>query len=179
MHVCLSGGADGADLAFGAAAAAAGHEVVHWSFRGHRTTAPSSSIRDLTQAELDEADPFLSRANLTLKRRWPPSSRFVANLLRRDWYQVRDAERCYAVSEIGRNGVVEGGTGWATHMFIDRHDGAECPCYVFCQHRLAWFEWRAAWSPIAAPPRPEGRYAGIGRRALTPSGAAAIASLYA
>jgi hypothetical protein len=171
--ICLSGGADGADLQWGMCSGAAGMSVIHWTFRGHRSQAPASEVVELNDAQLAEANPYCERANLTLGRSFPPKSNFAANLLRRNWFQVRDAQACYAVSTI-KDGVVQGGTSWATQMFIDGYEGAPCPCYVFCQEDGRWHVWDGSWQPIFSPPKPSGVFAGIGTRALGITGKLAI-----
>jgi hypothetical protein len=184
--VCLSGGALGSDLAWGMTAGMAGHGVIHFSFAGNKSLAPSSEIVILTVAQLQAADQYCERANTTLKRHWPPKSGFVRNLLRRNWYQVESATSCYAVSgfkldgwleigaELDPRWEVQGGTAWATQMFIDKHHGAPCACYVFDQDVCNWFEWRGKWTRIYEPPKPSGIYAGIGTRPLHLIGKLAI-----
>lgn len=68
--ICLSGGAEGADIAFGTIASSRGHEVFHFSFDGHRTRAPLHQVVTLDDTLLREADPHLEKANATLKRRF-------------------------------------------------------------------------------------------------------------
>ena len=99
IPLCLSGGADGADVQWGMTADFAKHSVIHWSFLGHRTKAPESEVVILTQEQLDEADPYLMEAAKTLKRYWPPKNQYVRNLLRRNWLQVRDSDSCYRSEE--------------------------------------------------------------------------------
>ncbi len=188
VNVCLSGGAKGADLQFGMCAGTAGQSVIHWSFKGHFTQAPQTEVVILTAQQLLAADEFLVRAAPKLKddkgkpKRYSPGRdpdapySFVPNLLRRNWYQVGDAERVYAVSTI-KHDVVQGGTAWAVQMFIDRFDGAPCECYVFDQDVGVWFKWNGAWEPLDEPPQPSGVWAGIGTRELNPAGKAAIRNL--
>lgn len=172
--ICLSGGADGADFQWGMTAGKAGHMVVHWSFAGHRSQPPSSEYVILTVDQLNLADPALDRASKTLRRKVPPVFTVAGKYLRRNWYQVRDAQACYAVSTFDSKQRVKGGTGWAVQMFLDRFEGATCPAYLFDQVRDAWFSWiDGAW--IAQEPTPPiGMWAGIGARDLLPNGKAAI-----
>lgn len=172
-NICLSGGADGADLMWGMVAGSRGHSVVHFGFKGHRSQAPKCEIVALTRAQLLEADPFLHTANETLRRKFPTSSDFTNNLLRRNWYQVRDSASCYAISTI-KNGVVQGGTSWATAMFIQQNNNDPCPCFVFCQEQSHWFKWEGSWQPIYEPPSPTGIWAGVGSRDLNQIGKLAI-----
>jgi len=175
-HLCVSGGAPGADLQWGLCSGLAGYSVVHWSFQGHHSQAPSQEIVRLTANQLAQADPFCLRANQTLKRQYPPASRYGQNLLRRNYYQIAWSGSLYAVASLV-DGQVQGGTGWAVQMFLDRHDNAACAAYVFCQHAGYWFAWQGDWRRIAMPPRPEGVFAGIGSRTLDASGKQAIRTL--
>ena len=185
---CLSGGAIGSDLAWGVAAAAVGHGVIHFSFQGHQTLAPPEQVVRLTAEQLASADEPCRRANQTLRRRFPARSQRTTNLLRRDWFQVAPAEACYAISTLGiplgptiplgtvlRHGEVKGGTAWGVQMFIDQHAGATCPCYLFDQQLCHWFQWNGdGWKCIYEPPAPKGIYAGIGARDLLATGKLAI-----
>ena len=177
-NVCLSGGAEGADALWGSCAGALGHAVIHWSFEGHRTQVPASEVLRLTREQLEQADPMLHRANLTLRRRFPPTSPFSANLLRRNWYQVETASGLYAVSSL-KDGKVEGGTAWAIQMFLDRHPTNEpLSAYLYCQKVQEWLHWDGkGWETIGVPPPPSGLYAAIGTRDLTPDGKRAIRTL--
>jgi hypothetical protein len=187
-HWCLSGGADGADLQWGMVAGSIGHRVVHFSFEGERTSAPETEVVRLTTAQLLTADAHCRKANRTLQRRFPTKSARTNNLLRRNWYQVQPSHACYAISTFDlvpgptiplgtvlRDLRVKGGTAWAVQMFIDKHGGAACPCYLFDQVLCHWFQWIGdGWQRIYQPPKPSGIYAGIGRRDLLAMGRLAI-----
>jgi hypothetical protein len=174
--ICLSGGADGSDLQWGMTAGQAGQTVIHFSFEGHRSFAPSQEIVVLDNAKLSEADPHLEAASLMLKRHYPPRSAHVRCLLQRNWFQVAWSGSCYAVSAI-KDGMVQGGTVWATAMFLLRHECKPCPLYVFDQESGLWFHWSGEWSQISAPPIPSGIWAGIGTRKLNNTGKNAIRNL--
>lgn len=162
-HICLSGGAKGADLQFGMCAGARGDLVYHFGFRGHGSRAPKAEQVVLTMEQLLEADPALIRANATLKRTFPSGSDYTNNLLRRNYWQIRDTQSVYAVAGIDAKGGIIGGTAWAIQMFIDRYDGKTCPVYVFDQERDQWFTWTGSWTPLDGdPPEPEGVWTGIG-----------------
>ena len=182
-NVCLSGGADGADLQWGMCAGSAGHTVVHWTFKGHSSKAPKAEISELSEEQLLVADESLTRANQTMKRRFPGSSWFVNSLLRRNYYQIKWAESVYAVSKLVK-GQVSGGTCWATQMYMDRftfdgEDMANCHLYLFDQDQAQWFSWSGDWIAIDTPPVPTGVWAGIGSRDLTDAGKNAIRTLLA
>jgi hypothetical protein len=176
-HICLSGGAEGADLQWGMTCGTMGHLICHFSFQGHRTRAPASEVVVLSEEQLQAADEPCKAVSGALKRWFPPKSLFVRNLLRRNWYQIKDAERVYAVATI-ENGIVSGGTAWAVHMFIQRHEGRPCECYVFDQKADGWFAWvDGGWEGIEQPPVPHGVYAAIGSRDLGSNGKEAIRKL--
>lgn len=173
-NICLSGGADGADLQWGLQAGKAGHYVIHWSFSGHRSQAPEQELVRLTAEQLSLADEALARANRTLNRRWPTKTDTTNNLLRRNWYQIRDTSAVYAVAELSWDKGVSGGTAWAVQMYLDRfaHDGediSKCHAYVLDTNTLKWFTWNGErWEQmLSRPPMPTGIWTGIGTRELS------------
>jgi hypothetical protein len=178
-NICQSGGARGADLVWGTHAARIGHRVIHFSFADHRTKAPAEQLVMLSDDELRQADDHLGLANQTLHRTWPPPTAHSANLLRRDWHQVRNAARVYAVARFEADGQIEGGTAWGVTMFINLHGRGPCDAYLFEPSLRRWLAWNSAWLPIGMPPRPRGIWAGIGTRNLDASGEAAIGALLA
>lgn len=179
QDICLSGGARGADLAWGETALAHGHDLIHFSFAGHRSTAPHNTLFVLSAEELREADPFLERANRTLGRRWPSRNPHVAGLLRRNYYQVREADAVYAVSTFEKRHVA-GGTSWAVQMFLDRFPGQpDIPCYVYDQVIGTWTAWEdGGFVEVDRVPRPQGCWAGIGTRELNDRGSEAIEKVW-
>jgi hypothetical protein len=182
-NMCLSGGAVGADLQWGMNAGRDGQSVIHWSFAKHKSDAPAQEVVVLSEEQLERADDALSRASKTIKRPWPGKrSHTVKSLLRRNWYQVQWSEALYAVSTINHKNLVDGGTGWAVQMFLDRHqDIAQfepIACYVFDQNKEQWYQWKAGWQAIDVPPKPSGIWAGIGTRELNKAGKWAIRGLF-
>lgn len=172
--ICLSGGAEGADLQFGMVCGIAGMTVIHWSFKKHKTNAPAQEVVLLDESQLKDADALLKQASLKLKKYFPPKSIYVRNLLRRNYYQVAWSDSVYAVATI-KGGLVQGGTGWAVEIFKNRFANMACPCYVFCQEAGYWNEWNGTeWERIYEPPMPSGIFAGIGTRDLNVLGKMAI-----
>jgi len=166
-----SGGADGADTEFQIAAEESGYTVRAHSFEGHAKKNPARVGHD--SGELSIADKHLEKANKTLKRRFPPSSPFSANLLRRNYFQVIDSEQVIAVSRIS-NGQVVGGTAWATQMGIDMGK----PVYVFDMKTNKWHKWDGKKYSESEVPKITGSFAGIGARKLTPRGRQEIRKLF-
>jgi len=183
MNLCLSGGAKGSDAAWGAAALAASHDVIHWSFDGHKSFDPAHTF-ELTSKQLKEADERLFIARKSIKRSWPTQSVFVNNLLRRNWYQVATCESVYAVSILINDDEsfmkVKGGTAWALQLYVDRA-GKDAKIWLFDQKQEKWFKWNINhWieEQIIYIPIPSGVYAGIGTRELNDAGLKAIRSVF-
>jgi hypothetical protein len=175
-NVCLSGGADGADVAWGNCAAMIGHEVVHWSFPGHSSQAPEDQLVRLDDEQLKAGDEALRDAARALGNNMPQRPA-VARLLRRNYYQVAWSQACYAVTFMEHGRQASGGTVWATTMFRQLHPENN-ELYIFDQNRDVWLQWNGeSWDLIDMPPRPTGVWAGIGARHLTQSGYDAIQKL--
>jgi hypothetical protein len=174
--ICLSGGAVGSDLQWGAMAKKAGHSVIHWSFEKHETLAPPIEVVRLTSEQLNQADNYLIRANTSLKRRFPSGSILTNNLLRRNWYQVAWTDAVYATSSLDSNHTVKGGTAWACQLYMDRfiHDNEDmdkCKLYLFDINLCVWWKWVGKWHIMeSAPTKPSGIWAGIGARKLNNAG---------
>lgn len=185
-NILLSGGADGADTAFGKAASAAKHQVVHWTFSGHKSKL-RKGLYQLTEQHLLSADASLIRANKGLVRSFPAASDHVNNLLRRNFFQVRWSESVYAISRFTDDNsmlMIAGGTAWACQMYVDRflydREPMElCNLFMYDMNSNHWFRWNKIWYKMDEhPPVPRGVYAGIGSRDMTPQGVEAINSLY-
>lgn len=179
--ICLSGGAIGADLQFGVCARMRNHLVVHFSFRNHRTDAPREDVVVLSPDQLESATEKVRTAGKRIKRNFP-NDIFVLNLLRRNYFQIADTQRVYAVSHIDSDGFVDGGTAWATAMFMDRMEeegmSADGMIHLFDQKLNKWLIYRdGRWVHEGEPPSPTNVYTGIGSRKLFPNGKAAIRKL--
>jgi hypothetical protein len=174
-NICLSGGADGADLEWGRCATAIGHELIHWSFPGHRSQATESQIVRLNDEQLKLGNGGLVKAAEKLEKD-PPKRPMVTRLLQRNYYQVAWSQQCYAVTVIDET-KKPGGTAWATVMFAQLHPENR-ELYVFCQRKDAWFQFNGdGWDGIESPPRPSGIWAGIESRILEENGRRAIRKL--
>lgn len=168
--VCLSGGAAGADVTWGKNADMAGHQVVHWSYAGHKSHDPNNTYI-LTPEELTEADDYLREANLTLKRRLDFKKKYIG-LLQRNWYQVKYADSVYVVGTLNEKAVfydpqnghntryhitndrkdrmgVNGGTAWACQMYLDRFrrevGGMNFSLVFYDQEKREVYVYMAAW----------------------------------
>ena len=118
-YTLFSGGAEGSDLYWQRIGAKFGMKVKAFSFEAHNTRNSNARVV-LSLEQLKKADEFLHNANRTLKRHFPTGKSFVNNLLRRNWYQVKDTRAVFAVGRVNfSRSIVEGGTGWAVQMAID------------------------------------------------------------
>lgn len=179
MVTMLSGGADGADYEWGEIASLHGHDVIHFSFYGHTSKCPASQIVRIADKDLVVADQWLKKAKTHLHRVFPSKSKFVNNLLRRNYYQVRETDAVYAVGTFHPSTfLVDGGTAWATTMFCLIHDK---PFYIFHQDRNKWYEMHISGQhkEIPVPPKPTtGVWTGIGTRNINLNGRIAIDYLF-
>lgn len=173
-----SGGAVGADSLWGEVGESLGVVSVHY-YHGRRT--PKGN-KEISEAEFIEGREHVLKANETLCRR--PDG--YMDLLARNWMQVKNADAVFAVGLFApnRSGFVDGGTGWAVQMAID----AGKPVFLFEQSERAWFargsrthsgtDMGNGWIRLDSVPSLTKDFAGIGSRALSPAGAAAIRECY-
>ncbi|XP_028390789.1 uncharacterized protein LOC114515684 [Dendronephthya gigantea] len=175
-YTLFSGGAVGSDLYWQKIGAKFGIQTKAFSFEGHGSGNNSARVI-LFQQQLQQADAFLHKANKTLKRNFPTSKTFVDNLLRRNWYQVKDTSAVFGVGRICyRRSIVEGGTGWAVQMAID----SKKPVYVFDVLNSTWqqFDYRKNRFLVCEVPRLALKFTGIGTRSLTENGRKAIKDVF-
>ena len=179
MSVCNSGGADGADATFGLYAKQIKHQVNHFAFRGMKSKCEDIVLLDPINLRI--ADPYLLQANKTLKRQFPCRSEYVNNLLRRNYWQVRDTNAVFAAAPLNNN-MVEGGTAWAVQMALDMHVPI---LYIFDLTTNKWHQWlysMGKWEYLLPnevfKPDNFSVYTGIGSRELTFEGYDAIKWLY-
>jgi hypothetical protein len=169
----LSGGAPGAEEAFGQAAERHGVHEVTFSFGGNET-ARRRGLVELTDEELERGGVHETYIQAQLHRSFPRTPRFQ-RLLKSIWHQVASAGEVFVVGEIQPDGTVKGGTGWGAELA--RH--FRKPLHVFDQARNAWFHWKNdSWQEASAPHIQRTRFCGTGTRHLTESGRKAIAELF-
>ena len=142
----------------------------HYYFEGYKTPNGNTAIPINLKNEADEK---LKAANKTLGRRFPTSNEYVNNLLRRNWWQVKNSDAIFAISSITDN-KVDGGTGWAVHMAIAENK----PVYVFDQNKNKWFTWNNNKFVEVDTPVLTKNFAGIGTRKINENGKQAIRDVY-
>jgi hypothetical protein len=174
--ILFSGGAPGAEAAFGAAAERYGVEEVNFTFDGHRI-ARHRGVRVLNHEELANGDVSLAYVSRLLGRRYSdaPTIRKVLQTL---WYQVNTGQEIYVIGTIQEDGTVRGGTGWGAEFAKICNK----PLFVFDQERDGWHRWTGdAWSALVAADAPtvtHPHFTGTGTRNLHDNGRAAIEDLF-
>ena len=177
--VLYSGGLQGAEAAFGAAAEHRGIAEVNFTFEG-RQSARTRGLRTLTLEELTCGDVSLQYVSKLLHRHYP-NTNYIKRVLQTIWHQVNDAQEIYVVGVILKDDTVKGGTGWGAEF------AKLCnkPLFVFDQEKAGWFQWdgdASTWAPRTGADEPVIRHAhltGTGTRVLQASGRQAIAALFA
>jgi len=172
--ILFSGGAAGAEAAFGACAEAHGVEEVNFTFDGHKI-ARRRGVRVLNHEELQAGDVSLEYVSRLMHRRYAdaPTIRKVLQTL---WYQVNNGQEIYVVGVVLEDGTVRGGTGWGAEF------AKLCnkPLYVFDQDRDGWFRWSGdAWElSTEGPTVTHPHFTGTGTRSLRANGKSAIQALF-
>src|SRR5918992_432749 len=147
--ILFSGGAPGAEAAFGACAERHGVEEVNFTFDGHKL-ARQRGIRVLNHEELLAGDVSLEYVSRLLHRRYVegPTLRKILQTL---WYQVNNGQEIYVIGHIMDDDTVRGGTGWGAEF------AKLCnkPLYVFDQDKNRWHQWDGTnWQPQDASGQP-------------------------
>ena len=175
--ILFSGGAGGAEAAFGACAERFGIEEVNFTFEGHDDVR-RRGMRVLNHEELLNGDVSLEYVSKLMHRRYTqgPTIRKVLQTL---WYQVNSGQEIYVIGAILSDHTVRGGTGWGAEF------AKLCnkPLHVFDQEKDGWFTWSGDnWS---AAGRGESirithpHFTGTGTRTLQENGRRAIEELFA
>ena len=174
--ILFSGGAPGAEAAFGVCAERHGVEEVNFTFEGHRIVRPRG-VRVLNHEEPQAGDVSLAYVSKLMHRRYTDAPT-IRKILQTIWYQVNHGQEIYVIGTVLDDGTVRGGTGWGAEF------AKLCnkPLHVFDQDHEAWFTWdgdaflqrRADDGPVIAHPH----FTGTGTRTLRAVGQAAIEALF-
>ena len=169
----LSGGARGAEAAFGECAEEWGLAELNFSFAG-RNPARKRGVVELGPDELSQGAVSQVYIQAHMHRKYPNTPLFQKTL-QSIWHQVNTAATVFSVGIILEDGTVKGGTGWAVELA--RHWGK--PVFVFDQEKHGWFTWDdTAWVDGGEPVITTRRFAGTGTRDLSDEGRAAIRALF-
>ena len=173
--ILFSGGAPGAEAAFGACAERYGIEEVNFTFAGHKIDR-QRGVRVLNHEELLAGDVSLEYVSRLMHRRYAegPTIRKVLQSL---WYQLNNGQEIYVIGSVQEDATVRGGTGWGAEF------AKLCnkPLYVFDQDKDAWLTWTGeAWMPSGSdqPIITHPHITGTGTRTLRENGARAIEDLF-
>jgi hypothetical protein len=174
--ILFSGGAPGAEAAFGEQAEKHGVEEVNFTFEGH-TIERHRGLRVLNHEELLAGDVSLEYVSKLMNRRYT-EGQTLRKILQSIWYQVNHGQEIYVVGAVLDDGTVRGGTGWGAEF------AKLCnkPLHVFDQAKHAWRSWDGStWTARKAGDEPvieHVHFTGTGTRVLDESGRAAIKALF-
>jgi len=175
--ILFSGGAPGAEAAFGAGAERHGIEEVNFTFDGHKI-ARARGVRVLNHEELQAGDISLEYVAKLLNRRYT-NSPTIRKVLQTLWYQVNNGQEIYVIGTILEDTTVRGGTGWGAEF------AKLCnkPLHVFDQDKDGWFRWTGSeWQAVGASAEPSithPHFTGTGTRSIRDNGKRAIEDLLA
>jgi len=176
--ILFSGGAAGAEAAFGACAESHGIEEVNFTFEGHKI-ARHRGVRVLNHEELQSGDVSLAYVSRLMHRRYADAPT-IRKVLQTVWYQVNNGQEIYVIGTVLDDGTVRGGTGWGAEF------AKLCnkPLHVFDQAKDAWFwwdgdDWKHVHDRAAAPVVKHQHFTGTGTRSLQANGKRAIEELFA
>ena len=178
-EILFSGGALGAEEAFGACAESFGIEEVNFSFEGHKP-ARTRGLRVLNHEELAAGEVSLAYVSRLMNRRYPDTPTF-RKILQSIWYQVNHGQEIYVIGAIQPDQTVRGGTGWGAEF------AKLCnkPLFVFDQERNGWFEWdgdHSKWLERTGSDEPvitHVHFSGTGTRTVNAAAQTAIEGLFA
>ncbi len=172
-YVLLSGGAQGAESAFGQCAEAWGLREETYTFPGHKRVR-SRGLVMLSEAELEQGHVSPVYLNAQMHRSYSDMET-LTKVIQSIWHQVNTASEVFVVGTINADATVRGGTGWAAEL--GRHWRKRV--FIFDQGKNIWFRWsNGSWS-IEHEPRITGaRFTGTGTRDLTNQGREAIQALF-
>jgi len=174
--ILFSGGAAGAEQAFGETAERHGIEEVNFSFDGHAIVR-HRGLRVLNHEELQAGDVSLEYVGRLMHRRYTDSP-VIRKILQTIWYQVNNGQEIYVIGTILDDATVRGGTGWGAEF------AKLCnkPLHVFDQEQDAWSSWDgSAWQRRSAGDLPvitHNHFTGTGTRMLQDNGRRAIEGLF-
>lgn len=176
--ILFSGGALGAEEAFGSCAESFGVEEVNFSFDGHKP-ARTRGLRVLNHEELAAGEVSLTYVSRLMNRRYPDTPTF-RKILQSIWYQINHGQEIYVIGAIQADQTVRGGTGWGAEF------AKLCnkPLFVFDQDRSGWFKWdgnESVWAPRTGSDEPvieHAHFTGTGTRMLMPAARTAITELF-
>jgi hypothetical protein len=167
-----SGGAGGAETAFGEAAARYGVREVNFTFDGHKQSRVEGQ-RLLSPSELEAGDVSLVYVSRRLKRSYNENG-LIRKVLQTLWHMVSRSQQIFVIGAIQEDGTVVGGTGWSVELARMWHKDL----WVYDQDKSGWYQWNgSAW--VAGEARITAtEFCGTGTRFLEEGGRRAIDALF-
>ncbi len=172
MITLYSGGATGAEAAFGEQAAAWGMGEVNFTFDGH-TQLRTRGRKVLDTRELAAGDVSMLYVAHKLRRNWDKTE-LLKKVLQTQWHIVSNANQVFVVGVIQEDGTVRGGTGWSVELARRWRK----PVWVFDQVKETWNTWNGETWIQGDPVIQSTTVAGTGTRFLNDAGRAAIEKLF-
>ena len=175
-YILFSGGAPGAEMAFGENAERLGIEEVNFAFEGH-VHVRTRGLRILNHEELRAGDVSLDYVSRLMNRRYTDAPT-IRKVLQSIWYQVNHGQEIYVIGAVLPDHTVKGGTGWGAEF------AKLCnkPLFVFDQEKDSWFRWGGEeWSALDRSQSPvitHAHFSGTGTRTLQDNGRQAIEQLF-
>lgn len=173
--ILFSGGAPGAETAFGACAERHNVEEVNFTFDGHKVER-RRGVRVLNHEELKGGDVSLEYVSRLMNRRYTQAAT-IRKVLQTLWYQINAGQEIYVIGTILPDRTVRGGTGWGAEFAKLCNKSL----FVFDQDKDGWFTWSGAeWTALTAadPVITYPHFTGTGTRSLQDNGRRAIEGLF-
>jgi hypothetical protein len=168
-----SGGARGAESAFGEMAERYGIREITFSFDAHGSRVRDRGLRVLSESDLRLGDVSLRYVSHRLGRVFP-STPSVRKIIQSIWHQIRPCQQVFVVGQIQEDGTVRGGTGWGAELARRWKKDL----YVFDQEKSGWYHWDGTAWVEAEPVIDSPMFAGTGTAHLESNGRAAIEALF-
>ena len=172
----FSGGAQGSESAFGAAAETFGVHEVTFTFAGNEPLR-NRGLRELSAEDLGLRDVSVQYVSRLMGRSYPSHTdeSIFRSLLQSICWQVASGKEIFVVGEILPDNTVKGGTGWGAEFAKICNK----PLYVFDQVQADWFRWeQTRWAPARGLSITREAFTGTGTRELNEIGKRAIIELF-
>ena len=131
------------------------------------------SFEKLSKEWQDKLDREYKEVVHRIGRRGLPREEYRGKLVRRDMMQADKADAVFAIGTVAKNGLVDGGTGYATTRGIIRG----IPVYLFDQADNTWKVWDGSKFTPTSRPILTKHAAVVGTRELKENGKQAITSV--
>jgi hypothetical protein len=169
-----TGGAKGAEAAFGEAAARYGLTEVAFTFDGHLQDREVGRYL-LSPAELAAGDVSLQYVSKRLNRTYNDQGGLIRGVLQTLWHMVSRSQQVFVIGAIQADGTVKGGTGWSVELARTWSRDL----WVYDQDRVGWYHWDGHQWQAETPVIRAVHVTGTGTRYMNADAQAAIDDLFA